>query len=47
MRVPLADATLLATPEVPAEDLVPSFLAVSDVLGTGWLGASPPRLVPA
>jgi threonine dehydrogenase-like Zn-dependent dehydrogenase len=39
MRVPLADGTLVATPDVPADDLVPSFLAASDVLGTGWFGA--------
>jgi len=39
MRVPLADGTLVATPEVPAEDLVPHFLATSDVLGTGWFAA--------
>src|SRR4051812_40644495 len=38
-RVPLADGTLVATPEVPSEDLVPSLLAASDVLGTGWFGA--------
>ena len=38
-RVPLADGTLVATPEVPADDLVPSFLAASDVLATGWFGA--------
>jgi threonine dehydrogenase-like Zn-dependent dehydrogenase len=39
LRVPLADGTLVATPDVPADDLVPSFLAASDVLGTGWFGA--------
>jgi threonine dehydrogenase-like Zn-dependent dehydrogenase len=39
MRVPLADGTLVATPEVPAADLVPHFLATSDVLGTGWFAA--------
>jgi len=39
MRVPLADGTLVATPEVPPDDLVPSFLAASDVLGTGWFAA--------
>ena len=39
MRVPLADGTLVATPEVPSADLVPDFLAASDVLGTGWFGA--------
>jgi threonine dehydrogenase-like Zn-dependent dehydrogenase len=39
LRVPLADGTLVATPEVPPDELVPSFLAASDVLGTGWFGA--------
>src|SRR5438876_8315741 len=38
-RVPLADGTLVATPDLPPEDLIPSFLAASDVLGTGWFGA--------
>jgi threonine dehydrogenase-like Zn-dependent dehydrogenase len=38
-RIPLADGTLVATPDVPSEDLVPSLLAASDVLGTGWFGA--------
>src|SRR6266540_1876926 len=39
MRVPLADGTLVATPDVPDADLVPDFLAASDVLGTGWFAA--------
>src|ERR671925_383793 len=39
LRVPLADGTLVATPDLPPEDLIPSFLAASDVLGTGWFGA--------
>ena len=34
-RIPLADGTLVATPELPSDDLVPSLLAASDVLGTG------------
>jgi threonine dehydrogenase-like Zn-dependent dehydrogenase len=38
-RVPLADGTLVATPGLPADDLVPSLLAASDVLGTGWFAA--------
>jgi threonine dehydrogenase-like Zn-dependent dehydrogenase len=38
-RVPLADGTLVATPEPHPEDLIPGFLAASDVLGTGWFGA--------
>ncbi|NAZ76878.1 alcohol dehydrogenase catalytic domain-containing protein [Kineococcus sp. T13] len=39
MRVPLADGTLVATPGLPEPDLIPSLLAASDVLGTGWFGA--------
>lgn len=39
LRVPLADGTLVATPEVPPDDLIPSLLATSDVLGTGWFAA--------
>jgi threonine dehydrogenase-like Zn-dependent dehydrogenase len=39
MRVPLADGTLVATPDVPSTDLIPSLLAASDVLGTGWFAA--------
>jgi threonine dehydrogenase-like Zn-dependent dehydrogenase len=38
-RIPLADGTLVATPDRPADDLIPSLLAASDVLGTGWFGA--------
>jgi threonine dehydrogenase-like Zn-dependent dehydrogenase len=38
-RVPLADGTLVATHDLPPADLIPSFLAASDVLGTGWFGA--------
>jgi threonine dehydrogenase-like Zn-dependent dehydrogenase len=32
----MADGTLVATPGLPGDDLVPSLLAASDVLGTGW-----------
>lgn len=39
LRVPLADGTLVATPGQPDADLIPSLLAASDVLGTGWFGA--------
>lgn len=38
-RIPLADGTLVATPEAPPTDLLPSLMAASDVLGTGWFGA--------
>jgi threonine dehydrogenase-like Zn-dependent dehydrogenase len=39
LRVPLADGTLVATPDVPDDAMVPSLLAASDVLGTGWFAA--------
>jgi threonine dehydrogenase-like Zn-dependent dehydrogenase len=39
LRVPLADGTLVATPGLPSDDLIPSLLSASDVLGTGWFGA--------
>jgi threonine dehydrogenase-like Zn-dependent dehydrogenase len=39
LRVPLADGTLVATPDIPSHDLIPSLLAASDVLGTGWFAA--------
>jgi threonine dehydrogenase-like Zn-dependent dehydrogenase len=39
LRVPFADGTLVATPDLPADDLIPSLLSASDVLGTGWFGA--------
>src|SRR5207245_1023299 len=35
LRVPLADGTLVATPDMPPDDMVPGLLATSDVLGTG------------
>ena len=40
LRVPLADGTLVPTSDVPSDDLVPSLLTTSDVLGTG--AGSPP-----
>jgi len=39
LRVPLADGTLVATPDMPSDDLIPSLLALSDVMGTGWFAA--------
>jgi threonine dehydrogenase-like Zn-dependent dehydrogenase len=39
LRVPLADGTLVATPDLPSEDLIPSLLTLSDVMGTGWFAA--------
>ncbi|MBU1307010.1 MAG: zinc-dependent alcohol dehydrogenase family protein [Alphaproteobacteria bacterium] len=43
-RVPLADGTLVALDRVPDDDLLPSLLAVSDVLGTGWYAADAARV---
>jgi threonine dehydrogenase-like Zn-dependent dehydrogenase len=38
-RIPLADGTLVPTPGQPDPALIPSLLAASDVLGTGWFAA--------
>jgi len=39
IRIPLADGTLVATPKLPPEDLIPSLLTLSDVISTGWHAA--------
>jgi threonine dehydrogenase-like Zn-dependent dehydrogenase len=46
LRVPLADGTLVATPDVPSDDLIPSLLALSDVMGTGWFAADAVNVKP-
>ena len=46
LRVPLADGTLVATPDVPSDDLIPSLLTTSDVLGTGWFAADAANVKP-
>src|SRR5271165_7618257 len=46
LRVPFADGTLVATPDVPSDDLIPSLLAASDVLGTGWFAADAANVKP-
>src|SRR5437868_5491446 len=46
LRVPLADGTLVPTPEVPSDDLIPSLLTTSDVLGTGWFAADAANVKP-
>jgi threonine dehydrogenase-like Zn-dependent dehydrogenase len=43
-KVPYADGTLVATPEVPDDSLVPSLLTLSDVMGTGWHAARSARV---
>ncbi len=46
LRVPLADGTLVATPEMPDEEHVASMLALSDVMGTGWFAAEAANVKP-
>jgi len=46
LRVPLADGTLVPTPDVPSEDLIPSLLTLSDVMGTGWFAADAANVKP-
>ena len=46
MRVPLADGTLVATRDVPDTDMIPSLLALSDVMGTGWFAADAANVKP-
>ena len=46
LRVPLADGTLVPTAEVPSEDLIPSLLTLSDVMGTGWFAAEAAHVKP-
>src|SRR4051812_9510876 len=46
LRVPLADGTLVATPDIPSDDLLPSLLSTSDVLGTGWFAADAANVRP-
>ncbi len=45
-RIPLADGTLVATPAMPDQKFVPSLLAASDVLGTGWFAAVAAAVAP-
>lgn len=46
LRVPLADGTLVATPELPSDDLIPSLLTLSDVMPTGWFAAEAAAVKP-
>ncbi len=46
LRVPLADGTLVPTPDVPSKEMIPSLLATSDVLGTGWFAAAAANVKP-
>jgi threonine dehydrogenase-like Zn-dependent dehydrogenase len=46
LRVPLADGTLVATPLMPSQEMLPDLLALSDVMGTGWFGAVAAQVQP-
>ncbi|MBP0457142.1 zinc-dependent alcohol dehydrogenase family protein [Streptomyces montanisoli] len=46
VRIPNAQGSLVATDGVPGEDLWPSLLAVSDVMGTGWWAADAAEVGP-
>lgn len=46
LRVPLADGTLVATPEAPSKASIPNLLALSDVMGTGWFAADAANVQP-
>ncbi|MER7828389.1 zinc-dependent alcohol dehydrogenase family protein [Streptomyces sp. NPDC096097] len=46
VRIPNAQGTLVATDEVPGEELWPGLLAVSDVMGTGWWAADAAEVKP-
>jgi threonine dehydrogenase-like Zn-dependent dehydrogenase len=46
LRVPLADGTLVATRDVPDAGQIPSLLALSDVMGTGWFAADAANVKP-
>jgi threonine dehydrogenase-like Zn-dependent dehydrogenase len=46
LRVPQADGTLVPTPGVPPDEMPPSLLTTSDVLGTGWFAADAANVKP-
>ncbi len=46
LRVPLADGTLVATPNIPPDAMIPSLLTLSDVMGTGWFAADAANVKP-
>jgi threonine dehydrogenase-like Zn-dependent dehydrogenase len=46
LRVPLADGTLVPTRDIPDADHIPSLLALSDVMGTGWFAADAANVKP-
>lgn len=46
VRVPMADGTLVATPDMPPPSMIPDLLTLSDVMGTGWFAADAAEVKP-
>jgi len=46
LRVPFADGTLVPTPDMPSDEMLPSLLSLSDVMGTGWFAADAANVRP-
>lgn len=46
LRVPLAQGTLVPVASMPSTGMLPSLLATSDVLGTGWFAAMAAQVKP-
>src|SRR2546428_2433186 len=46
LRGPPPGGTLVATPRHPPDDLIPSLLTLSDVMGTGWFAADAANVKP-
>lgn len=46
LRVPMADGTLVATPDMPSPSMIPDLLTLSDVMGTGWFAAEAAEAAP-
>lgn len=46
VRVPMADGTLVTVPGRPTADEIPDYMALSDVMGTGWFAADAANVSP-
>jgi threonine dehydrogenase-like Zn-dependent dehydrogenase len=46
VRISNADGTLVPTPDMPPDDMIPSLLTLSDVMSTGWFAAEAANVQP-
>jgi threonine dehydrogenase-like Zn-dependent dehydrogenase len=46
VRISNADGTLVPTPGMPSDDMIPSLLTLSDVMSTGWFAAEAAAVQP-